>query len=111
LAEYVHRNLLFFLPHLHSFHSHGEAEAGEERIHIELKEAYLGKRGTPSLERRDFTGGLHSILMPSFSVAITSTDVCSTANHSRLVHQIAQDLYRKGSKDFGEGKPREGRRA
>jgi hypothetical protein len=79
LAEYVHRNLLFSHPHLHLFHLHGEAEAGAERIQIELREAYLGKRRMPSSERRDSASGLRSILIPSFSVTIASVDACSTA--------------------------------
>jgi hypothetical protein len=84
LAEYVHGNLLFSHPHLYSFQSHGEAQAGEERIQIErppegVQVAYLGQRRTPSSERRD-SGGLRSTLMPSFSVAIASADARSTAN-------------------------------
>jgi hypothetical protein len=43
LAEYVHGKLLFSHLHLHSFHSYGETEVGEERIQIELREAYLGQ--------------------------------------------------------------------
>jgi hypothetical protein len=81
LAEYVHRYWLFSHLHLHSFHSYGETEAGEERIQIELGEAYLGQQRTSSSERSDFDR-LCSILMPYFSVAIVSTDVCS--NHESL---------------------------
>jgi hypothetical protein len=48
-------------------------EADKERIEIELGEAYLGQWRMLSLERCD-SSELRSTLMPSFFVAIASTD-------------------------------------